>query len=124
MSICGSGSRRACLASPAPWIVCALLLLGMAPAHSALQLKGWLEWLHRVEMRVVENGVVEEVTVNAGQQVKQGDLLLRMDQREVEGPSRQVKAEISTVGDRHREAKRELDRAQGFSTEVSSPRRS
>jgi RND family efflux transporter MFP subunit len=96
----------------APWIAAGLLLLGAAPVQAALQLKGWLEWLHRVEMRVVENGVVEEVMVNAGQHVKQGDLLLRMEQREFDARLLEAEARCARARVATEKAQRELHRAQ------------
>ena len=72
MSSRGHNPRGSRPASLIPLIASTILLLGAAPAQGALQLKGWLEWLHRVEMRVTENGVVQEVAVNAGQHVKKG----------------------------------------------------
>ncbi len=98
--------------SLAAWVAGALLLAGAMPANAALQLKGWLEWLHRVEMRVVENGVVEEVAVNAGQHVKQGDLLLRMDQREPKSDLLAAQAKTARARIATEKAQRELDRTQ------------
>jgi hypothetical protein len=49
-------------------IVLPILLLYSLPTQ-ALELKGRLEWQHKVDMRVVENGVVEEVNVTTGQHV-------------------------------------------------------
>jgi len=50
-------------------LVLPALLLCSLPAH-ALELKGRLEWQHKVDMRVVENGVVEEVNVTTGTSTK------------------------------------------------------
>jgi RND family efflux transporter MFP subunit len=83
-------------------LVCTLLLaLTCLPAQAAVQLKAWLEFVQKVDMRVVDNGVVEEVAVSTGQRVKQGDLLLRMDQREakarlLEARASQARAKINT----------------------------
>jgi RND family efflux transporter MFP subunit len=80
-----------------------------APA-AALDLKGWLEWVHKVELRVLENGVVEQVLVNAGQHVKQGDLLLRMDQREGRAVLLGAKAKVARARVGTDAAGRELTR--------------
>jgi RND family efflux transporter MFP subunit len=82
-----------------------------APA-SALDLKGWLEWVHRVEMRIVENGVVEEVAVSAGQHVKEGELLLRMDQREAKAALFGAKAKVARARIATEAAGRERNRSQ------------
>lgn len=112
MSSRGHTPRGSRPASLIPLIAGALLLLGAAPTQGALQLKGWLEWLHRVEMRVTENGVVEDVTVNAGQHVKKGDLLLRMDQREAKADLLKAEATLARAAIATAKAQRELDRTQ------------
>lgn len=92
-----------------------LLLLALAAgsqAQAALELKGWLEWVHEVEMRVVENGVVEEVSVSTGQHVSKGDLLLRMDQREARANLLQTQARVAQARVEVEDAARELERAQ------------
>jgi RND family efflux transporter MFP subunit len=80
-------------------------------AHGALTLKGRLEWLHKVEMRVVDNGVVEEVAVTAGQHVAKDDLLLRMDQRRVNANLLEAKARVARSRINTERAERELARA-------------
>jgi RND family efflux transporter MFP subunit len=89
-----------------------LLLLAGVPAQSAVQLKGWLEFVQKVDMRVVESGVVEEVAVSTGQRVKQGDLLLRMDQREANARLLESKAVVARAKINTERAGRELARAQ------------
>lgn len=89
-----------------------LALAGGTQAQAALELKGWLEWVHEVEMRVVENGVVEEVAVSAGQHVAKGDLLLRMDQREAQANLLQARARVAHARVEGEDAERELARAQ------------
>lgn len=90
----------------------ALLLALSTEAWAGLELKGWLEWVHEVELRVVENGVVEEVTVSAGQHVKKGELLLRMDQREAKANLLQARARVARARVEGQKAQRALDRAQ------------
>ncbi|WP_240905570.1 efflux RND transporter periplasmic adaptor subunit [Thiorhodococcus mannitoliphagus] len=89
-----------------------MLLLTLAPAQAAEVLKGWLEWVHEVEMRVVENGVVEDVAVSAGEQVKEGDLLLRMDQREAKAHLLETRARVARARVASEKAQRESDRSQ------------
>lgn len=92
------------------WTAIVLLLLIVGPAQGAMALKGRLEWLHKVEMRVLENGVVEEVAVTAGQHVEQGDLLLRMDQRAVQANLLEAKAQVARSRVNAERAERELAR--------------
>jgi RND family efflux transporter MFP subunit len=87
-----------------------LMLAARAPA--AQELRGWLEWVHEVEMRVVENGVVEEVLVSAGQHVAKGDLLLRMDQREAQARLLESKARVARARVEVEKAGRDLVRSQ------------
>jgi len=82
------------------------------PAQAAVQLKGWLEFVQKVDMRVVENGVVEEVAVSTGQRVKQGDLLLRMDQREATARLLEAKAILARAQVNSERARRVLARTQ------------
>jgi multidrug efflux system membrane fusion protein len=76
------------------WLLFLGLVLQSASAQ-ALELKGRLEWIHKVEMRVVENGVVEEVHVTPGQHLNKGDLLLRMDQRKQKATLLEAKARVA-----------------------------
>lgn len=99
---------------PLQLALCALLLVlaGGVQAQPPQVLKGWLEWVHEVEMRVVENGVVEEVAVSAGQHVAKGDLLLRMDQREAQANLLQARAQVAHARVEGEDAERELARSQ------------
>lgn len=94
------------------WTAILLLLLIAGPVQGAMALKGRLEWLHKVEMRVVENGIVEEVAVTAGQHVEQGDLLLRMDQRAFQANLLEAKAQVARARVNTEKAERELSRTQ------------
>lgn len=89
-----------------------LLLFAAMTADAAQTLKGWLEWVQEVDMRVVDNGVVEEVAVSAGQHVKQGDLLLRMDQREATARLLEARARVARARSAGEKAQRELERSQ------------
>lgn len=92
------------------WAIAAILLLASAPAAAAVQLKGWLEWVQEVDMRVVDNGVVEEILVNPGQHVREGDLMLRMDQREARARLLETKAQVARARVATEKAERELER--------------
>ncbi|NBC46988.1 MAG: efflux RND transporter periplasmic adaptor subunit [Gammaproteobacteria bacterium] len=89
-----------------------LLLVITVTDAAALQLSGRLEWVHKVEMRAVENGVVEEVLVNPGQHVEDGQLLLRMDQREARAGSLEAKVGVTRSAVALEDAERELARTQ------------
>ncbi len=93
-------------------VVSLLLLICTAQASAALQLSGRLEWVRKVEMRAVENGVVDEVLITLGEHVDEGDLLLRMDQREAIAGSLEAKANVARSQIVLEDAERELARAQ------------
>jgi RND family efflux transporter MFP subunit len=95
-------------------IALACLLLTPTPAvnAAAAELSARLEWLHRVEMRAVQSGVVDEVLVTTGQHVKAGELLLRMDQREARAALLEAKARLARGAVAVDDAERELVRAQ------------
>lgn len=78
----------------------------------ATNVKGRLEWVNKIEMRVIENGVVEKVTVNPGDLIKKGQLLLRMDQRETAAKLSQAEAQLAKADIGLADAKRELERTQ------------
>ncbi|MFD2112259.1 efflux RND transporter periplasmic adaptor subunit [Thiorhodococcus fuscus] len=92
--------------------IACLLLFVTLEADAGPALKAWLEWVHEVEMRVVENGVVEDVQVAAGQHVKAGDLLLRMDQREAKAQLLEARARVARARVAGEKAERELKRSQ------------
>ncbi|AFL74321.1 efflux RND transporter periplasmic adaptor subunit [Thiocystis violascens] len=93
-------------------LIALFLLLSVAEARALVELKGWLEWVQEVEMRVLENGVVDEVAVSAGQHVKKGDLLLRMDQREARANVLEARARLARARVEGEQAQRELIRSQ------------
>lgn len=78
----------------------------------ALQMNGRLEWVNRVEMRALENGIVAEVRVKPGQHVTRGDVLLRMDQREAQARLLEASARLARTQVALEDAQRELDRTQ------------
>ena len=90
----------------------ALLMLTSSLSHAATEVSGRLEWLARVELRVVETGVVSEVLVAPGEHVTQSQLLLRMDQRESEAQLLEVQARIARARLDTQAAQRELTRAE------------
>ena len=92
------------------WLGVPLLLL--ATEASALQMSGRLEWLHKVEMRAVKNGVVEQVLVTPGQLVEKDALLLKMDQREAAAAALEAKARTARSAVALEDAERELARSQ------------
>ncbi|MBK1618238.1 efflux transporter periplasmic adaptor subunit [Lamprobacter modestohalophilus] len=100
--------------APALRLALGVLVLSLlaSNAAAALQLSGRLEWVRKVEMRAVENGVIAEVLVAPGEHVEEGKLLLRMDQREAQATSLEAKAGVARQQIALDSAERELGRAQ------------
>jgi RND family efflux transporter MFP subunit len=88
-----------------------LVLAVGAPAASAMELRGWLEWVQEVQMRSVASGVVEEVPVSVGQHVSKGAPLLRMDDREAKADLLQSRARVAQARVAGESADRQLSRA-------------
>lgn len=80
-------------------------------AAFALDLKGRLEWVSKAELRVTD-GVIENVAVTVGQNVRKGDVLLRMDQREFEAAVLEAKARVARAKVDKDDADKDLERAQ------------
>ncbi|EIJ32858.1 efflux RND transporter periplasmic adaptor subunit [Thiothrix nivea] len=91
-----------------------LLLAGLLASLSAqaLELKGRLEWVHKVDMRVTDSGVIEKVNVTSGQHVNKGELLLQMDQRKQQAELKEAKARIARAQLSTDEAERDMNRTQ------------
>ncbi len=87
------------------------LLVCSLPVH-AQELKGRLEWMHKVEMRVIENGIVEKVNVTTGQHVNAGDVLVRMDQRKQKAALLEAKARVARAALSMDDAARDMARTQ------------
>lgn len=93
-------------------LIALFLLMSVPAAQAVVELKGWLEWVHEVEMRVLENGIVDEVAVSVGQHVRKGELMLRMDQREAKANVLEASARVARARVEGEQAQRELTRAQ------------
>jgi multidrug efflux system membrane fusion protein len=92
------------------WLFASLVLCSL---HAqAAEYKGRLEWQHKVEMRTLDNGVVDEVNVTTGQHVNKGDLLLRMDQRKQKADLLETKARVARAKLSVESAEREQTRTQ------------
>lgn len=88
------------------------LLVIYAPLSLALDLDAQLDWSARNELSVLGRGMVKTINVQPGQQVKKGDLLLAMDEREFIALIQQAKAAVTRAQERFDEAIREFDRSE------------
>jgi multidrug efflux system membrane fusion protein len=92
------------------YTITSLLFFSLILTADALQLTGRLEWVHKIEMRVLADGVINKVNVKIGQHVRKGHLLLSMDQREAKAELLKTKAIVAraivTLDDANDELKR------------------
>jgi len=89
-----------------------LLLIFLYQPVQALEVKGRLEWLHKTDMRVLVDGVVDKVNVITGQHVKKGDILLQLDPREFQANIDEADARLSQATLATESAERENQRTQ------------
>ncbi len=95
-----------------------LLIMGSAisllfiTAVQALELPAHLHWSKRVQLAMPVNGVIKMVLVNTSDTVKQGDSLIKLDDRNYVAALNKAKARVKNRHEKYKEAKRELDRAQ------------
>jgi len=77
----------------------------------AVELEAELDWARQVELGTPVRGVVQRVIVKPGQRVKQGDVLLQLDQRGFKAQVAGLKAQLGHFKAELAEAKREQDRS-------------
>ena len=92
------------------WMTAGLLLVGTMAAQAA-DVVGTLQWVRRVELSTPVSGVVREVAVQAGDEVKKGQLLLSLDGRGFRAAVDKADALVAKTKASRDEAQRELDRA-------------
>ena len=94
---------------------CALLAFGAGflpcPPVQAKDLPATLDWIRRAELGTPVSGVIREVRVRLGQQVRKDELLLRLDPRGFQARVAAAGAFLEEARLRRAEAQRELDRA-------------
>ena len=94
-------------------LLTSFLWLVMSPTLlHATQFKGRLEWLHTVELRVLESGIITKMNVTVGQFVKKGDVLLQMDSREAKAKLKAADARVARAAINTADALREHGRTE------------
>jgi len=93
------------------WVVFGLFALGL-PAAQAAEVEAVLQWVQRVELSTPVSGVVQSVSVQPGQSVKQGQELLALDSRVYRAKVAESAAAVERLKAEAAEAKRNLDRVQ------------
>lgn len=89
-----------------------LLVLNINIVHAEEQVDAIIDWAQRVDLTIPVNGVVEKVSVNTGQIVKKGQVLVELDKRIFQARLRQAKEKVKSQQASYAEIKRELARAQ------------
>lgn len=88
-----------------------LVLMCLSGSALAAELQAVVVMPEPVEIGTLVSGQVAEVVVQPGQQVKKGDLLVRMDERELKAAEAAAKAGYSKAKALFDEAKREEERS-------------
>lgn len=89
-----------------------IVLTCLSVAVYADAYKARLEWAHTVDLRFVEDGVVQEVSVLIGQEIKAGDALAQLDPREFEFNRVEAKARVTHAEASLARAERQLEWAE------------
>lgn len=93
------------------WLLSVLMILAAPPAL-ATDVAATLQWSQRVELGLSVSGVVQSVSVEAGDKVKKGQVLLTLDTRAASAKVAENQAAILRHKEVLAEAKRDLDRVQ------------
>ena len=92
------------------WLM--LLLVLNAPAVLATDVAAVLQWSQRLEMALPVSGVVQSVSVNAGDSVKKGQPLLKLDATVLDARLAESRAAAGRYKEELAEARRDLERVQ------------
>lgn len=87
-----------------------LLLVGAPGVLSAAEVTGTLQWVRRVELSTPVSGVIDQVAVASGDEVRKGKVLLSLDARGFKATVRKAEARVKTAKEARDEARRELAR--------------
>lgn len=92
------------------------IILGFAILFShaawAADVPAVLQWSHRVELSTPVSGTVQAVNVEAGEQVKKGQILLTLDSTLYQAKVAESQAALSRQNEEAAETRRNLDRVQ------------
>lgn len=96
-----------------PLLISVLCLGTVFPRFAqATEVPAVLQWSQRVELAMPVSGVVQTVKVEAGQRVKQGQVLLTLDPTLYRASTQETQAMVTRNQDDEQDAKRNLDRVQ------------
>jgi len=89
-----------------------LAILLLSPLLHAQQYDAVLQWSKRATLGTLTSGVIEKVFVDVGDRVKQGELLLQLDDDVFKKRVSQRQSAVKSAEERYLEAKREKGRAE------------
>ncbi len=93
--------------------LCCLLVVVLLPGVlAAEEIPAVLDWSQRVVLSTPVSGVVASVPVKTGQQVKQGQVLLALDDRRLRAERERARAQVERLQLTVEEAEREFARSQ------------
>lgn len=93
------------------WMLFGLAVLGVSAAQAA-DVQATLQWAQRVELSTPVSGVVQSVSVDAGQRVEQGQELLALDNKLYHARAAESAAAVMRLKEEAAEAGRNLERVQ------------
>ena len=93
-------------------VITALLLSSVSMVAAAADYKGVLQWAHVTRLTTPVSGRVASVPVQAGDRVKRGQVLLKLDPREFRAHVARARADVTAAKVNADEAQRELKRSQ------------
>ena len=93
-------------------IIFLIFFWGFVCNVQALQLNGRLEWVNKIEMRILYDGVINKLNVKLGQHVKKGDILLQLDPREAKAKLLKATAAVARSKVNLADANDELKRSE------------
>jgi RND family efflux transporter MFP subunit len=88
-------------------LVLSVMLLVVSSAAMAAGFDGKVEWARRVAVSVPVSGIVESITVDTGQQIKKGQVLLQLEQTPFVAELAEAKAARNQAAGDRREARRD-----------------
>ena len=106
-------TRRTGLRGRMAWMLILLTLVGLGLSTGSYRVSAPAVIEGAVQRAIVApfDGYIEQAAVRAGQTVAAGDLLARLDDRDLQNDRRRIQAEQNELADQHRQAVATLDHA-------------
>jgi len=89
-----------------------LFSLHLSNVFAQEQIDAVIDWAHRVDLAIPVDGIVKKVSVNTGQKVKKGQVLVELDDRIFRAQLNKARANVNGLKSTYDEINRELSRSQ------------